>query len=123
MEESHAPIDVDALFEQCMKDAEIVLIVLDKFERQLQTDLQSLNGAMTASDAAAAGRTAHALKGAAGAVAATSLHAMSSALEVLAKSGNIEAAAATLETLRTEIARCTSYLPVARQKISARALT
>jgi HPt (histidine-containing phosphotransfer) domain-containing protein len=121
--ENDAPINVDGLFEQCMKDAEIVSIVLEKFERQLEADLQSLSATVQAGDSAAIARTAHGLKGAAGAVAATSLHAMSSALELLAKSGNLEAAAATLEGLRKEIARCAAYLPVARQNIGARAST
>jgi HPt (histidine-containing phosphotransfer) domain-containing protein len=93
--------------------------VLERFAAQLIADRQAICAAVSAADVSAVARTAHRLKGAAGAVAADRLHALAAVLESHAKNGQLQAVALELESLIDEIERCAAYLPVARRAASA----
>ncbi|WP_428937599.1 Hpt domain-containing protein [Fontivita pretiosa] len=116
---AEAPLDVDRLLQQCVGSAAIVLRVLDRFAVQLNADREAIRAAVSAADAAAVARTAHSLKGAAGAVAADRLHAVAALLETHARSGELQAVARELDALIAEIERCAAYLPAARRAASA----
>jgi HPt (histidine-containing phosphotransfer) domain-containing protein len=115
---SNSPFDVEKLLEQCMGNARIVALVLEKLEKQLTDDVKTIAASALAKDAATVARTAHALKGAAGAVAAASLHQAAAALEAVAKSGNLDNAEADLARLKEEVQRCAQYLPTLRQSFA-----
>ena len=112
------PIAIDKLLEQCVGSVKVAELVLKKLEEQLARDLKAIEASVSAGDAPSIARTAHALKGAAGAVAATALHAAAASVEALAKSGTLDAAAADLARLSEEAARCAQYIPTARQSIA-----
>ena len=108
------PFAVDELSERCMGNAAVATLLLDKFEKQLQGDLREIEQRLAARDAGQIARTAHALKGAAGAVAAPLLRDLAAEVETLARQENLESIARELSTLRAEVERCLGYLPVAR---------
>jgi CheY-like chemotaxis protein len=115
---SAAPIDVGALLERCMGNAEIAVMFLDEFEKQLATDLQSIESSIPANDVEAVARTAHGLKGASAVAAASSLHAASLALEASSKAGELLAMASDFDQLKMEAARCVRFIPAARSSLT-----
>jgi HPt (histidine-containing phosphotransfer) domain-containing protein len=75
--------------------AEMTAIFRDDTPRRLRDILQALE----ARDAEALSRSAHALKGGAGAIGARALRSLAADLEVLGRSGSVEAPDGTAETL------------------------
>lgn len=112
------PLSVVELSEHCMGNAAVALLVLDKFEKQLATDIRELEDRLASQDTAQLARTAHALKGAAGAVAATILRELASRVEDLARQRQTESIAGALSVLHTEAERCLGYLPAARAALT-----
>src|SRR3989442_14438428 len=112
------PIDTEKLLEQCMGSVKVVALVLEKLEKQLTDDMKTIEASLQPANALTVAQTAHALKGAAGAVAAKSLHAAAASLEAIAKSGDLDAAAADLARLKAEVARCAGYIPTVRSAIT-----
>ena len=108
------PLAVDELSERCMGNAVVATLLLDKFEKQLHGDIREIEQRLAARDAGQIARTAHALKGAAGAVAAPLLRDLAAEVETLARAENLESIARKLSSLRTEVERCLGHLPVAR---------
>ncbi len=108
------PLLLGDLFERCMGNAAIATFVLDKFEKQLTTDIRDIEERLVARDAGHIARTAHALKGAAGATAATVLQNLAARIEGLARDEQLEPIAKELSGLRAEVERCLGYLPTAR---------
>lgn len=108
------PFALAELSERCMGNAAIATLVLDKFEKQLTVDIREIEERLAARDAGQIARTAHALKGAAGAVAAPALRELAAKVEILARQDQLDSIAQELSALRTEVERCLGYLPVAR---------
>lgn len=108
------PIDLNALFEQCMNDVNIVTLVLDKLSAQLTNDLLFLDTAKGSFDPATVLRTAHALKGAAGASGAGPLESAARLVEEHAGAGTLDSSSAELDALRDELIRCAQYVQTAR---------
>lgn len=113
------PLDLERLLQQCMRRPELVLRVLERFAAQLIADRQAICAAVSAADVSAVARTAHRLKGAAGAVAADRLHAVAALLETHAEQARLQAVRQELDGLIAEIERCAAYLPAARLAASA----
>lgn len=67
--------------------------------------LDALRQAVTAADAPAIARTAHALKSGSSAIGALNLSALCTALETAGRAGAVSGASATLAALETEYAR------------------
>lgn len=111
------PLDPAALLERCMGDASIADVLLTKLETQLLRDLRILESAVPQGDVGATARVSHALKGAAGTVAAEPIRALASSIESLAKRGLLDDASAELDRLRDEIDRCIAFLPQARRLV------
>jgi HPt (histidine-containing phosphotransfer) domain-containing protein len=115
-----APVDADGLLRRCMDDASLAAMILDRFERQLPKDLEELWRAVGAGDARQVAQTAHALKGAAGAVSATDLAGCAAKLELMGRGGDLALAEQCLAALDGEIQRCMSFLPQIRGTIAGR---
>ena len=112
--DSPPPLEVAELSERCMGNTAIATLLLDKFEKQLAHDIPEIERHLAAGDAAEIARTIHALRGAAGAVAASVLRDLAGRLEVLAQQEQLAAIAQELSVLREEAERCLDYMPVAR---------
>ena len=108
------PLSLTELFERCMGNAAIATLVLDKFEKQLTRDVLDIEERLVARDAGQIARTAHALKGSAGAAAATALQSLAATVEGLARQDQLDSIAHELAALRAEVDRCVGYLPTAR---------
>lgn len=114
---TNPPLHVPELSGRCMGNAQIASMLLDKFEKQLNADVGVMQGLLAAGDCAQLAKTVHALKGAAGAVAAPGVHAVAAELEGLARAQRLEEAAASLKQLRAEVERCLAYMPKAREQV------
>lgn len=114
---TNPPLHASELADRCMGNAQIAAVLLDKFEKQLGADVRAMQGHLAAGDCEQLARTVHALKGAAGAVGAPGVRAISAELEALARSQRLDEAAASLEQLRAEVDRCLAYLPRVREQV------
>ncbi len=85
-----APIDRAVLLEQCMGEARLAAMVLERFESQLRSDFSQITEAIKARDLACLPRVLHALKGTAGAVGARRLYQLAAAMEAHARAGELE---------------------------------
>ncbi len=106
------------LVDRCVGDASIAGLMLDAFERQASRDLAEITRLLEGGDALAASRAAHALKGAAGAVAATAIRDHAAAIELHARERSLDNASRQLDALRLEINRCLASLPQIRLTLS-----
>ena len=113
------PFALAELSERCMGNAAVATLLLDKFESQLRGDIREIEQRLAARDAPQIASTAHALKGAAGAVAAPALRDLAAEIEALARQGKLESIAQDLSALRTEVERCLGYLPAARTTLGS----
>lgn len=111
------PLSVRELFDRCMGNAAVATLMLEKFEKQIRSDVRDLAERLEAQDAAKIAHTAHALKGAAGAVAAAHLRERAAEIERLAREDQLAAIGQELVALRSEIEHCLAYLPSARREL------
>lgn len=114
-----APLLVDELQNRCMNNAAVAALVLDKFEQQVKRDIRALEHSLETQNLDELVRITHALKGAAGAVAATSLRDLADAMEARARHGDVRSLAEDLAALRRECDRCIEALPALRSALSA----
>jgi len=112
------PLSLTELSERCMGSAAVATLVLDKFEEQLTADVETIQECLAAGDVEQIARVAHALKGAAGAVAASTLRDLAAEIERLARKEEIESITRELASLRSEVDRCLAYLPAARTEFA-----
>ncbi len=111
------PFALPELLERCMGSTDVAALVLDKFEIQLREDVGAIASLITAHDAVQIARKAHALKGAAGSVAAQTLRVLAAQVESSAKQDRLDAIAGDFAALRSEIERCLTHLPGARHAL------
>lgn len=111
------PLAVADFFERCMGNTALALHVLDRFEQQMRADIQNIEERLVARDAGQVARTAHALKGSAGAAAAASLHTLAARIELLARQDQLDTINHEFAELRCEVERCIGFLPTARAAI------
>jgi len=111
---SAPPLALNEFLDRCMGNADIACLVLDKFERQLKADIRTIEERLAVQDAGDIARTAHALKGSAGAAAAAELQHLAARIEGLARQDRLDAIAQELTGLRAEVERCLGYMPMAR---------
>jgi HPt (histidine-containing phosphotransfer) domain-containing protein len=100
-----------------MGDAAIAILLLDKFEKQLHTDILEIERQVAAGSAGEIARTAHSLKGAAGALASQPLRDCAARLEALARDNHLDSIARELSSLRAEVDRYLAYLPTTREEL------
>lgn len=113
-----APFDTGALLERCMGNAKIALMVLEKLAMQLPGDVKNLTASTATGDCKATASVAHALKGAAGTVAAGTLRELAAAMEQGGRANDLERVRTCLEELTREVDRCLNHLPVAKAELS-----
>jgi Amt family ammonium transporter len=114
-----APVEPATLLDRCMGDGAVAILLLTKLESQILHDLEAIGAALPKQDCESVARVAHALKGAAGAVAAEPIREIAARIEIAARSGAFADAERDLETLRDEVRRCIEYLPTARAHIAS----
>ena len=105
------PIDRASLVERCMGDPTFAGLILGKFHARAGEMLAAVERAVAAADAAAIGRAAHALKGAAANLSAEGVRAAAQAIESAGHAGDAAAAVRSLEALRAEMGRCLAFIP------------
>jgi two-component system, sensor histidine kinase and response regulator len=104
-------IDINALMDRCMGDAELAREALDVFAKRSAQDLEALHKAVAAAQHGQTMHLAHGLKGAARHLGAEKLGSIAGRIE---KFGNASDQAATekcFEELKTEIQRCLEFIP------------
>jgi ammonium transporter, Amt family len=109
--ESDRPIDVAALLDRCVGDAEFVQLMLEKFRSTSVTMLNTISQAVDAGDAKQMGWYAHNIKGAAANLSAESVRSIAGRLEELGHRGEMEQAEEILSELKREMERCVAYIP------------
>ncbi len=114
-----APLDTQELLQRCMKSVAIAGSLLEKFETQLRADLVTIGRQLAAGDTGEIARTAHGLKGAAGALAAAGVRECAARIELLAREPNLAPLAEEFDRLRAETERCLAYIPKARAVLAA----
>ena len=110
------PIDGNALVARCMGNLEFATSLLEDFEADLPARVQQIAEQVHVSDGAAAATLAHALKGAAGTVAAEPLRAVALKIETVGKAGDLAEMAALIDQLRDEAERCIHFIPAFKER-------
>jgi HPt (histidine-containing phosphotransfer) domain-containing protein len=105
------PIDRPSLVARCMGDAAFACMILGKFQARAPEMVAAIERALTAGDAAAAGRAAHGLKGAAANLSAEGVRVAAEAIESAGHDGDLTAAAGHVASLRAAMDRCLAYVP------------
>ncbi|GGG67464.1 response regulator [Edaphobacter dinghuensis] len=96
-------VATDELLERVDGDRAFLAELLELFRRDYPAQLQALHAAARNGDAATLQRVGHALKGALGNLSAPVSSRLAGELETMGRSGNIEAAASTVEALEQEM--------------------
>lgn len=112
------PFDMKALLERCMGNAKIATLVLEKLAQQLPDDLEHLSVSTAQADCEQTAKIAHALKGAAGTVAAATLRQFASDIETYGREQQIDKAKECLADLKREVERCLKFVPAAKKQLS-----
>lgn len=112
-----APLDREALVEQCMGDPVLALTVLEKFEQQLRADVECIAACLREQDLKGISRTAHSLKGAAGMVKAMSVCEQAARVETASRAGTGVSEAFT--RLRDEVNACIAAAVEIRRTLRA----
>jgi two-component system, sensor histidine kinase and response regulator len=115
------PLEIDALLDRCMGNAETVTSILDEFERQAVADLAEIKRHVESRDCEGTARVAHTLKGASGILSADALSDVAFKLERMGRAGVLMDADQLLTQLNDEVRRCIDYLPLARATIAKKA--
>ena len=112
------PLILEEFSERCMGNPAIATVLLEKFEAQLHLDLEEMGQGLASGDGDRIACAAHALKGAAAAVAATAVRRAAAEVETLARDNRLDQLTTALPTLRSEIDRCVAYIPSARSALA-----
>jgi Amt family ammonium transporter len=116
---------VDTLIERCMNDMATIDVVIKKFETQARRDVSQIQHGIEQQDLRTASRSAHALKGAAGILAADRVARIAAELERLGRQEQAQAdeMQQQLAQLQQEVQRCIDYLPRLRSLAAERLST
>jgi HPt (histidine-containing phosphotransfer) domain-containing protein len=100
-----------------MGNAAIAELLLEKFETQLRADITKIQRLLSAEDPEQLARVAHALKGAAAAVAAHPVRDLAAQVESRAQGGQLHEVRLALTALAAEADRFKTGLPAARESL------
>jgi signal transduction histidine kinase/CheY-like chemotaxis protein/HPt (histidine-containing phosphotransfer) domain-containing protein len=114
------PLDIDALLDRCMGNAQTARSILELFESEAVSDLEAIKQHVESGDCEATARVAHTLKGASGILSADALSDIAFKLERMGRAGVLAEADWLLSQLNVEVRRCIDYLPTARAAIVKR---
>jgi PAS domain S-box-containing protein len=112
------PLEIDALLDHCMGNAETISLILNEFEHQAVEDLAAIQRSIASGDCKETARVAHALKGAAAIMAANTLSGIAFKMEKVGRAGMLTETDQLLADLKDEVRRCIDYLPKARAVIA-----
>jgi Amt family ammonium transporter len=118
--EADSPIDLDALLERCLGDANFCRRILEKFSGRIDEQLSEIQQAAEARRAPDLKLKAHALKGAAANLSADGLWACAAELEQLAAADDWCRTLAVCADLAAEISRCRQHIPRLSVELAAR---
>jgi two-component system sensor histidine kinase/response regulator len=108
-----SPIDVDALLNRCIGNADLACTLLDKFQSQVEGMVRELAETARGGDSKSFARLSHTLKGTAASLAAENIRRVAFEMEQLGKQQDLEKAAGELDRLRREVDACLAYVPQA----------
>jgi HPt (histidine-containing phosphotransfer) domain-containing protein len=108
---NRVPIDVPALFKQCMGNMSFALALLEEFERTGYERLEEFAVQAANGDLTATADLAHGLIGVAGVLAAKTLRELSAKIESVARAGDAMRTRELVSQLRDEMQRCLDYIP------------
>ena len=112
------PFKIETLLEQCGGSKEIGEVILDEFLVQVAADIAEMETCLASGNITQAGKVGHRLKGTAGVLGASGLHALCFAIEMAGKEENADDAANALPKLKAEVERCVAAVPEARTRLS-----
>lgn len=111
------PFKVETLLEQCGNNREIAGVILDEFVIQVVDDMKEMETCIASGNLVQVGKVGHRLKGTAGVLGASALHALCSSLEIAGKDGKAEEVANIKPELLAEVDRCVAAVPEARTRL------
>jgi HPt (histidine-containing phosphotransfer) domain-containing protein len=112
---SAPPLDVKALLTRCMGNSALVCRLLDKFQTQVQDNLQQLRNSVASANCAAFTALAHTLKGSAASLSAEGVRQVAWELEQAGRQGQIGQTEEPLRRLKEQIDQCLAYVPRAKR--------
>ncbi len=112
------PFDREMLLQRCSGKAALAATILEKFEKQATSAMSELQQCVLDQDAEKLARTAHAIKGTAGIVAADTLRAAAARLEDIGREQTMELAGECLEQVGQEVERCVAYMTQVRTELA-----
>ncbi len=105
------PIDAPALMARCLGNAAFAESLLHELQNTGMECVEQIARLAEAGDASAAAETAHALKGAAGIIAAEGLRCLAERIEAAGNEKDLEDIVRLVEPLREEMQRCARFVP------------
>jgi Amt family ammonium transporter len=111
-----APFDAEGLLTRCSGNLDFVCSLLEEFETSGCERVEAIRRSAAQQDAHAAAEAAHALKGAAGILCATSLSKVAEQVEAMGRSGDLEGIGPLVDELTHELQQCLTYLPTLREE-------
>ena len=105
------PIERDRLLERCLNNVDFALMLLGEFEKEHQTRLDALRTALAEKCNTAIASQAHALKGVAGVLAASTLMTTCAVLESAAHQADWDQIREQIEQLHHEMQRAIEFIP------------
>jgi CheY-like chemotaxis protein len=104
------PIAYDDLLQRCLGSTDFLKSLLKRCEAAWAKDISALTAALQSRDKEAVSRTAHALKGSAANLSATTVQKLASEIEALARVGELSQAQSTIPSLEQALAHCQAYI-------------
>jgi CheY-like chemotaxis protein/anti-sigma regulatory factor (Ser/Thr protein kinase) len=117
VEAENIPIDVDAIFNRCMSDADFAIQTLEKFQQRAIGDVELLRQGIVAGDIERTTRLAHNLKSVAAHAAAAPLRKIAFEIEQAGGRRDLQFMADQLAALDEEARRCAAFVPEAIQSL------
>jgi HPt (histidine-containing phosphotransfer) domain-containing protein len=105
-----APIDMRSLLTRCMDDEQLRSRLLEKFVTQSQELLNAIGTALAEGNLEQLRIAAHAMKGSAASMSATTVSQVAAGIETLASAGAVADANRRLEELTVEVQRCIEFV-------------
>ncbi|MCE5267151.1 MAG: response regulator [Planctomycetaceae bacterium] len=113
------PINGGALFARCLGNIDFVENLLADFETDLPHLVNEVSKRIEEDDVRGAVELAHALKGAAGTMAAERVRGLAADIEAAGKANDLPEVGMLAEQLRWEMQRCLGFIPQLRQQMKS----
>ena len=107
---NQTPLDLSALLRRCNNKPSLASAVLNKFDKQAADALVKLRQNLTDMDSDGLARTAHAVKGTAGLIAAEPLRLAAARLEQLGRAHELTGIESACDEVSRLIAECSAYI-------------